>query len=88
MLFVNFLFASVQMTTCSVAPKIVAGSDGEVAVRLTDPDVGGVSPGLVFFATLIDRGFYLSEDKPGASHPAGETGGRTAEDQKRSDGDG
>jgi pterin-4a-carbinolamine dehydratase len=65
-LFVNFLFASVQMTTCRVAPAVAVGGNGELAVRLTDPAVGGVTEEVAFFARLLERGFFLDEDKPHA----------------------
>lgn len=69
-LFVNFLFATVQMTTCRVAPAIVARAGGEVAVRLADPEVGGITEEVAFFAALLNRGFFLEADKP-----AGDDGG-------------
>jgi hypothetical protein len=63
-LFVNFLFASIQMTTYPLAYELTLDDEAEVMVRLSGPTREALTRGVVLFAGVLSNAFFLTRDKP------------------------
>jgi hypothetical protein len=66
-LFVNFLFASIQMTTYPLAYELTLDDEAEVMVRLSGPTREALTRGVVLFAGVLSNAFFLTRDGPLAS---------------------
>jgi hypothetical protein len=72
-LFVNFLFASIQMTTYPFAYGLSFDDDAEVKVRLSGPTRKALTWGVVLFAGVLRRAFFLARAEPAPAAGGDET---------------